>query len=485
MRISDLLEGVEHKVLSGDPSTPITDLGHDSRHFQTGQLFVALKGEKFDGHQFINEACERGASGVVVEDERVVSIRYKGCVIKVNDSRLALGRMAHTYFGKPTENLKLVGVTGTNGKTTTTHLVEAVLSGKFRTGILGTIQNRFEKDILQAINTTPDAVRLYGILKRWSEMGAQAATLEISSHSLVLHRVEAMNLDVAVFTNLTRDHLDFHHTMENYIRAKAKLFREVLVKSTKPLKRAIVNGDDSHFQQMTTPKVPTWTYGLKKADLLAEIESMGLDGTAFTAKTPAGDIKIFLRMIGQHNVMNALAAIGVGIHFGLSNEEIKSRLESVMGVPGRLQRVSGKKDIRVFVDYAHSDDALKNVLGFLNPLKGSSQIITVFGCGGDRDAGKRPRMMKVAMELSDKCIVTSDNPRTEDPQSIADQMIVGADSTKFQIELDRKKAISQAIRMARPGDVVLIAGKGHENYQIVGVKKFPFDDVEVAKEFLT
>lgn len=484
------MQDVSPVFIKGSQDIDIKGICHDSRHYQQGQLFIAIRGHQFDGHLFISEACNRQAPAIVVEDDRVVSNRYSGTIIKVKNSRHALEIMAANFFEKPSEKLAMIGVTGTNGKTTTAAMIEAVLNGfDFPTAVIGTINNHFRDKKMASSHTTPDALDLQELLATYFQSGAKAVSMEVSSHAIALSRVENLAFDVCVFTNLTRDHLDFHNTMDNYIKTKARLFREILKKSLKKTKRAILNCEDSHMELMKPAGLPIWTFGISKGDFRAEQLDLGLEGSRFTMITPMGKQECHVQLIGRHNVLNSLAAAAVGVHFGMPLPKIAEALSRLSGVPGRLQRVEGSLS-RVFVDYAHSEDALKNVLGFLKKLRDeretSAQIITLFGCGGDRDKGKRPQMLKAALAFSDAVVVTSDNPRTEDPQKIIDDILAGRQDSAVNIivEIDRKKAIELAIKKARPKDIVLIAGKGHEDYQIIGTKKYPFDDYQVAKELL-
>ncbi|MDZ4678026.1 MAG: UDP-N-acetylmuramoyl-L-alanyl-D-glutamate--2,6-diaminopimelate ligase [Oligoflexia bacterium] len=494
MILRNVIEGLPVISLRGSVDVEIKGICSDSRHFQPGDLFIAVRGHQFDGHLFIGEACEKKASAVVVEDDRVVSVRFAGAVIKVNNSRSAVDVLAANFYAKPSENLFVAGVTGTNGKTTITHMIEAILiANKMPTGVIGTINNHLGKSVVASSHTTPDALELQKLLAQWITAGAKAVSIEVSSHALSLMRADSVHFDTAVFTNLTRDHLDFHKTMNDYIKAKARLFKELLKKSKKKNKRAIINIDDPHWESMM-PDVPTWKYGLDKGDIKAENINLSFDGTIFKAITPNGSVDIHLQMIGRHNISNALGAIGVGLHAGVLIQTIAEALSKLEGVKGRLEKVASKSGIHVFVDYAHTDDALKNVLSFLKNLRDekspNARIITLFGCGGDRDSGKRPLMMKAAQSFSDLVVVTSDNPRTEDANEIIEDILGGASAQSLVtgenviVEPDRRHAIELAIRKAKPGDVVLIAGKGHEDYQIIGTKKHPFDDVQVAREYL-
>ncbi len=497
MKLSELLQDltpVYIKAPQASASVEVTGICHDSRVFHAGNLFVAVRGHQFDGHLFVSAACDLGASAVMVEDDHMVPSKFKGAVIKVKNSRKSIDVLASRFYNFPSEHLFVVGVTGTNGKTTTTHMIEAILNPELPTSVMGTIDYHFGGHVSASTHTTPDALQIQKYFSEWVKMGAKAVAVEVSSHALSLNRVDSVQFDAAVFTNLTRDHLDFHKTMALYEQAKSKLFSEVLVKSIKKSKRAIVNGDDPHAFSMMSREVPTWTYGLRSGDIKILNHKLTLDKSEMTVQTPCGVTTVELSMIGLHNLYNAMAAIGVGLHAGMDLKNISEKLSYLKSVRGRLERVDAPhSSIRVFVDYAHTDDALRSSLTFLKDLRAQSgeknRIITMFGCGGDRDRGKRPLMMKTAESLSDLVIVTSDNPRTENPESIIDEVLAGATPMRIAdgiilVEADRRKAIALAIKKADPGDVVLIAGKGHEDYQIIGTKKFPFDDLKIAMEAL-
>jgi UDP-N-acetylmuramoyl-L-alanyl-D-glutamate--2,6-diaminopimelate ligase len=499
MKLSSVIEGLKPILFlggGGSKDIQIKGMCHDSRHFQPGDLFVAIRGEHFDGHLFIPEACNKGALAVVVEDERMVPISYDGAVIKIKNTRRALDTMASNFFEKPSEKIFIAGITGTNGKTTTSYMIESLLNAHdMPAAVIGTIDTHLGHKKYQASHTTPDALQTQRLLYDWIKEGARACVMEVSSHALALARVNSVNFDVAVFTNITRDHLDFHKSMDEYIKTKALLFNDLLKNSRKKNKRAIINIEDPHFEQIHNGATPVWTYGFEKGDFQAHNIELSFEGSRFSMQTPKGLVDVSLPMVGKHNILNALAAFGVGLHLGFSLTSMATTLKNLKGVRGRMERVASRSPINIFVDYAHSEDALKNVLSFLleirEKLNSSTRIITVFGCGGDRDKGKRPLMMHVCQSHSDITIVTSDNPRTEDPEKIINEILDGAnpvllhgENPKIFRESDRKKAIKLAVRMAKPGDVILIAGKGHENYQIIGHKKQNFDDVEIAKEIL-
>jgi len=492
MKLQTLIRGLPVLEIRGDPDPEVSGLCSDSRKFQAGQIFVAIKGLQHDGHRFLSKAAQTGATALVVEDRESIPDNFTGTTIVVKESRHALDKMAANYFGHPSDAVFMVGVTGTNGKTTTTYMIEAILNkGVGPTGVIGTIDYHLGTDVKSSKHTTPDALDLQETLEGWRKSGAKAVAMEVSSHALSQGRADSVSFDAAVFTNLTRDHLDFHGTMEEYRLAKAYLFSHLLEGSKKKSKRAVINLDDEAAKYMMPPHVPTWTFGFDHGDVSAENLKLGFDGSTFDVKTPMGKFSGCLQMVGRHNVANALAAIGVGLHAGLPFTMISQALEQLTGVRGRLQRVTSKSEVRCFVDYAHTDDALLNVLNFIHTLRNQTspkaRIVTVFGCGGDRDKGKRPLMLKAAQKYSDLIVVTSDNPRTENPSQIIKDILsesAGSPAKNTLVEIDRRKAIELALEKALPGDVVLIAGKGHEDYQILGTEKIPFDDVKIAKEIL-
>lgn len=462
---------------------------------ESGCVFIAIKGGKADGHAYLSEAGAKGAIGVVVEDLERVPADFAGQVFQVSSARDALNRLASRFYGDPSESLFCVGVTGTNGKTTTTYLTEAILNHFGRkTGVVGTINHHIGNQVWKTEMTTPDPLSFQQRLREFLDHGAAAVALEVSSHALTQHRVDEVSFDVAQFTNLSRDHLDYHKDMEDYFEAKHKLFTDLMARSKKPRKFAVINIDDEYGKRVRPAEgVTVWTYGLEKsADLCFEVLDQGFGGTKFRLRAPQGECDFQIRMPGLHNVYNATAAIGAGLAAGATPAVCAEALASFNGVPGRLESVPNDRGLYIFVDYAHTDDALKTVLHYLNGIRRSSglknRIITVFGCGGDRDKGKRPLMMKAAAQDSDLVVVTSDNPRTEDPMAIIRDALVGADPsalgrTVFE-EVDRRKGIARAIELATAGDVILIAGKGHEDYQQIGTVKHPFSDVQVVKEIL-
>ncbi|MCX5721610.1 MAG: UDP-N-acetylmuramoyl-L-alanyl-D-glutamate--2,6-diaminopimelate ligase [Nitrospirae bacterium] len=471
----------------GEMTRPVQGITDDSRAVTAGSLFVAVKGERVDGHNFIEQAIKAGA-GAIVAQVPVASGPLP--LVLVADSRKALGLLGSRFHGDPSSRLKMIGVTGTNGKTTTTCLCKSLLEGIGRkVGLIGTVGYQIGQETFPASHTTPGALDLQQLLAKMVEHGLDATVMEVSSHALALDRTSGCEYDVAVFTNLTQDHLDFHHTMDEYFAEKLKLFTG-LAGGQKTGKRAIVNMDDPRGTAIRAAcPVPVWGYALQnKAELKAEAVRLSLSGTTFTAATPAGSFTVESRLVGEHNVYNLLGAIGVALHDGATADQICEAAAHITNVPGRFERVSSGQDFTVVVDYAHTEDALVRLLTAAQVLK-TDRIITVFGCGGDRDRGKRPKMGRAAVEYSDVVVLTSDNPRTEDPMAILREVEVGVrealahrSHVQYRLVPDRREAIGAAIREAHRGDMVLIAGKGHEDYQIIGTKKFHFDDREVARE---
>lgn len=465
----------------------VTSVTDDSRAVASGSLFVAVKGERVDGHRFVAQAAQAGAAAIVAQESvETGSLPF----VKVADSRKALGFIGSRFYDDPSARLSMIGVTGTNGKTTTTYLCKALLEGIGRhVGLIGTVAYQIGAETVPASHTTPGALELQGLLMKMTHAGLNSVVMEVSSHALAMDRTAGCEYDAAVFTNLTQDHLDYHRTMEEYFQAKLRLFTE-LGKGKKTGQRAIINMDDPRGAEIRAAcRVPVWGYAVtSQADLKAERVHLSMNGSAFSAATPAGTFTVESRLVGEHNVYNLLGAIGVALHAGATCDQVREAVAKVINVPGRFERVSAGQDFTVVVDYAHTEDALVRLLTAAQALK-SHRIITLFGCGGDRDRGKRPKMGRAAVEYSDVVVLTSDNPRTEDPMAILREVEVGVrealqsrSHVEYHLVPDRREAIGMAVRLARTGDIVLIAGKGHEDYQIVGTKKVYFDDREAARE---
>lgn len=478
--------------LSGNPvrdgDVNVTDVTHDSRAARQGALFVAIKGETADGHRFIEDVMRRGAVGVISEYDPPAE--FSGAWIKVTDAREAHAKAAAVVFGNPSHELDLVGVTGTNGKTTTTYLCFALAeAANQKAAMLTTVEYRIGEKSEPAVRTTPEASDTNRFLRAAVDAGCAMAVMEASSQAIDLHRCDWLRFRIAVFTNLTRDHLDYHETMENYFDAKKKLFDGRL--GERPL-ASVINIDDEWGLKLaeelssTGQRVVTFSQNSDAADLSAKnIEVSLIRGTSFTLSTPSGELDVTSPLVGKPHVYNMLAASAVALELGCDLESVGSGLSTCIGAPGRFERVPHDGDFAVVVDYAHTDDALMNTLRTARELT-TGRIITLFGCGGDRDKTKRRPMGEVAGELSDIVIITSDNPRNEDPLKIISEIEVGARSkgADYEVISDRREAIKRAVSTARTDDVVIIAGKGHETYQIVGGDKFHFDDREVAAEAL-
>jgi len=491
MTIAQLMAALNGQVAiveqRGALDRTVTAVTDDSRAVASGSLFVAVKGERVDGHRFVAQAAQAGAAAIVAQESvEAGSLPF----VKVADSRRALGFIGSRFYGDPSARLSMIGVTGTNGKTTTTYLCKALLEGIGRhVGLIGTVAYQIGAETIPASHTTPGALELQGLLMKMAQAGLNSVVMEVSSHALAMDRTAGCEYDAAVFTNLTQDHLDYHRTMEEYFQAKLRLFTG-LGKGKKTGQRAIINMDDPRGAEIRAAcRVPVWGYAVKsQADLKAERVHLSMNGSAFSAATPAGTFAVESRLVGEHNVYNLLGAIGVALHAGATCDQVREAVAKVINVPGRFECVSAGQDFTVVVDYAHTEDALVRLLTAAQALK-SHRIITLFGCGGDRDRGKRPKMGRAAVEYSDVVVLTSDNPRTEDPMEILREVEVGVrealqsrSHVEYHLVPDRREAIGIAVRLARTGDIVLIAGKGHEDYQIVGTKKVYFDDREAARE---
>ena len=483
MKLSDLARYIPGSRLIGSGDAEVLRAVHDSRRVRTGDLFVALPGTKIDGHQFVQRALEAGAEAAIVE--KPVELPGRPALLLVPDAHAALSLAAHALVGNPTRRLKVCGVTGTSGKTTTTYLVRGIFEkAGWPTGILGTIAYLIGRREIPANMTTPDGNELAAYFAEMVESGLRAAVMEVSSHALHQRRTAGIHFDVAAFTNLSEEHREYHKNMEEYRDAKGLLFKGLDEQAW-----SVLNADDevSRFYADPARAGRTIWYGLKhKRDIAAEDIQASLAGSRFTLITPRGRTAVRMPLLGMHNILNGLTAAGVGEALGLPLEAIAAGLESVQTVRGRLELVPTDRPVSVLVDYAHKTDALQHSLSAVRELMhGRGRLIAVFGCGGDRDRPKRPAMAAVAEELADRVIVTSDNPRSEPPQAIADEIVKGFESMrKVTVEIDRRAAIALAIGEAQPGDVVVIAGKGHETYQIIGAVTRPFDDREVAAEIL-
>ncbi len=505
LKLEDLVSMLPAKEILGNAGVEVRGLAYHSQKVMPGFLFAAIRGLREEGTRFIPEALSRGAS-VVLADKPLPPSGMNQVIVP--DVRQALARLSCAFYGDPSASLTLVGITGTNGKTTTSYLIESILAAaRIPVGVMGTINYRYQNRIIPAPTTTPESLDLQKNLRAMREAGITHAILEVSSHALELERVRGCHFDVALFTNLTRDHLDYHGSMENYYRAKRRLFTEILEESGKGKKFSVVNLDDPWgYKLLAETRGSLWRYGIeKRGEIWPEKTEESPEGWHIRVHTPRGWLEISSPLIGRHNLYNILAAVSVGEALGLPARAIAAGVAALSRVPGRLERVPGGDGLRVFVDYAHTGDALARALETVRRIT-AGQLILVFGCGGDRDRGKRAVMGKIAAEASDIAVLTSDNPRSEDPLEIIEEIEKGMRATTrgrhqpaallqerkkarnggkgYVVIPDRKEAIHWAIRAARPGDVVLIAGKGHEDYQILRGETIHFDDREEAARAL-
>jgi UDP-N-acetylmuramoyl-L-alanyl-D-glutamate--2,6-diaminopimelate ligase len=485
MNLGEVLAGVRLKrpFAAELAELPVDSLDYDSRRVKKGALFFAFPGARADGRSFAMQAVNSGAVAVV--SEMPAPEGFQGNWLEVEHGRQALALAARNFFQRPDERIALTGITGTNGKTTTAYLVDSILGAAGNTtALIGTIEYHLGGRVIPAVNTTPESLDLYRLFAELDEMGGKFATMEVSSHALALGRVYGTHFHTAVFTNLTRDHLDFHRTMEDYFAAKQSLFTG----AGAPAPRfAAINRDDEYGARMKTgAETQVMWYGLgKDATVRARHISSSFDGLRFEVQAGSARINIESVLIGRINVYNILAACCAGLSYGLPVETITRGIAQCRAVPGRFERVDEGQPFVVVVDYAHTDDALRNVISMARSLE-PKRVVTLFGCGGDRDRTKRPIMGQVAAELSDFVVLTSDNPRSEDPLDIMNDVLVGLrrKDTPCLVEPDRATAIRRAIEEARPGDILILAGKGHETYQVLKDRTIPFDDREVAREVL-
>lgn len=494
MKLRDLFQAFPEVTENIFSDLEIQAVAVDSRKVIPDSAFIAIPGVQVDGHDFIPLAIEKGAKVLVVENTEKVPADFDGFILKVQDSRGMADHLASQFYKHPSIDLFCIGVTGTNGKTSITYFCEALFaSAKLPLGVIGTVNHHLQDKVWPSDMTTPDAIFLQKRLREFLDEGAFGVAMEVSSHALHQKRVDSVAFNTVIFTNLTRDHLDYHGTMEDYFSAKQRLFNELLWSRLKNSQQAIVNIDDTWGRKIKVPDhVKVFTYGEKNADFTYKINKMTFLKTDFELLTPRGVYQIELPMAGRHNVANAVAAFIAALTAGIPVENIVEALKNFNGVPGRLQMVQADQDSpAVLVDYAHSPDALENVLTSLKKIKedtkSTAKIWTIFGCGGDRDKGKRPLMAEIATKFSDHVMITSDNPRTEDPEQIIADIVKGIPAKGaflWMQEVDRKKAIHHVLSVAQAKDVVLIAGKGHEDYQIIGTQKTHFSDYEVAQEFL-
>ena len=479
--IGQLADLLEDAVIIGNRDTVITGIEHDSRKVQQGTLFVCIPGVHVDGHKFIPQAVAAGASAIVTTREDV-EVPQGIAVLRVKELQPALDTIVPYFHDYPARKMRVVGITGTNGKTTTSYITRAILrKAGYKVGLIGTIQIMIEDEVLPIHNTTPDVVELQHTLAMMRDKGMDYVVMEVSSHALDQNRVAGIEFDTAVFTNLTQDHLDYHKTFDNYLAAKKILFLNA--------KKAVVNVDDPYADRiMEGLSIPILTFGVRdRADLSATNIDITTRGVQFDLHTPVGDCRMNLPIPGLFSVFNAMGSVGLALSIGLPLDRIKEGLESMTSVSGRLEPVSAGKNVpfSVFVDYAHTPDALENVLKTIREFA-KRRVICVFGCGGNRDRAKRPIMGEIAGRFSDLAIITSDNPRNENPMDIIDTIEEGVkrSGTHYLVIENRRDAIAHALELAEPEDVVLIAGKGHENYQEINGTKYHFDDKEIVEELL-
>lgn len=483
IKLEKLVGCLREYNIHGDPSVEITGIAYDSRKVKPGDLFVAVRGMKTDGHKYVRAALRRGAVGFVAEE----GIGEKDIpIVRVPDSRKALARLAARFYDYPADKLKIIGVTGTNGKTTTCHMIAEILkaSGK-KPGMICTLYIKVGDETFPTNITTPESLDIHKYLARMVESGVETAVIEVSSHALYFGRVDGIKFQGAIFTNLSQDHLDFHVDMDSYFEQKKKLFG--MVKPGEQGGFALLNSDDAMTPQIIKSlTVPFRSYGIyRHPDIRARDILMDITGTSFVAESKEWDVPVYMRLMGIFNVYNALASVSAGLGIGIPPAFISKGLRDMPGVRGRFENVDEGQQFGVIVDYAHTPDGLRNVLKSTKKIT-KNRLIVVFGCGGDRDRIKRPIMGEVVAEYADYIIITSDNPRTEDPMAIISDIRYGVEKGKkeYIIDPDRKSAITKAVEEAKPGDIVMIAGKGHEDYQILRDRVIHFDDVEVVREAL-
>jgi len=493
MKLGQIIKGLSSCELRGDPNLEIAGIAYDSREVKPGELFVAIRGHHSDGHRFVDKALERGAAAVAVE--RLTGCEAKVSAVLVPDSRKALSKLALAFYANPFNHVTLIGITGTSGKTTTTYLLESMVKAAGgKPGVLGTVNYRYPDKKMPAPVTTPESLDLIRLSREMADHGVSHIIMEVSSHALDQGRTQDCPFNVAVFTNLSRDHLDYHKTMDEYFVAKSRLFKGLQADPSGRSPAAVINLDDPRGRDLAAMTQATvLTYGLgKECQIRAESIQIKKDGLSFQLRTPSGQGLVRSSLIGDFNVYNILASAGAALALNFPLEAVVRGIEALPSIPGRLERVENRKGLTLVVDYSHKPDALLKAMTSLKPyVKG--RLITVFGCGGDRDRGKRYDMGRLAGEHSDVAFITSDNPRSEDPLSIVKEIEKGMLDSGLKkgggnshpgkgyfLEVDRRQAIRRAVAMAKESDVVLIAGKGHEDYQVIGSERRPFSDQEEA-----
>lgn len=476
VRINELLKGIKIEYIKGDQNIEIEGIRYDSRKIKKNDLFICVQGHKTDGHKYINDVIKKGAKAVVI-DKEIERFDDNITYIKVRDSRKAMAYLAKNFFENPLEEIDLIGVTGTNGKTTTTYLIKEILNNSgYKTGLIGTIEIYDGKNSKPASRTTPESIDIYRELHKMRKNKVRYTVMEVSSHALALNRVDSMNFQAAVFTNLTQDHLDYHKTMREYASQKTKLFKKL-----KENGWAIINNDDQFaqlFKDATEGNIIS--YGIENpSDIKPSDIELSLKGVKFTLN----NFHFNLKLTGKFNIYNSLASIGVAKTLGIKESLIRDSLENVQTIPGRFETLDLGQDFSVIIDYAHTPDSMINIIDAVKHFK-HNDIIVVFGCGGERDKGKRPIMGEIAVKQGDYAVITTDNPRSEDPITIIKEIEKGIKegdySTPYEIKEDRKEAIFTAINRANKDDVVLIIGKGHETYQVFSDRTIDFNDKEVA-----
>lgn len=476
MKLSAVMKNIDYTVLQGNDDIEIEKIVYDSRQTEKDDVFVCISGFKVDGHNFASGAVEKGAKVVIVEKK--IDLPKDVTVLKVENNRIALAQMGANYYNEPSKKMNLIGVTGTNGKTSTTYIIKSVLDRiDHKVGIIGTIENRIGDEVIHTERTTPESLEVQKLFREMYEEHVTDIVMEVSSHALDLHRVDCCDFDIAIFTNLTQDHLDYHKTMENYKLAKAMLFERT--------NKAVINIDDPAREYMVSvSKGKVITTAIEKdADLKAEKIKITADGVSFVLDYKGKEYPVHLNIPGKFSIYNALGSIGACLFMDIPMKTIIEGIGAIAGVKGRFQSIKSPKGANAVVDYAHTPDGLENILKTAKEFV-EGRIITVFGCGGDRDRTKRPIMGEIAGKLSDYCIITSDNPRSEEPNAIILDVEEGTKRTNcpYVKIVDRREAIFTAVKMSQKGDLVVVAGKGHENYQIFADKTIHFDDAEVVAE---
>lgn len=482
LKVIDIIKNSKYEILSGSKDLEVTGVENDSRRVSKGNMFIAIQGFTVDGHDYIEEAIEKGACCIVVEKDVKID-RDDITLIKVDNTIDALALYSAEFYGRPSEKLKVIGVTGTNGKTSTTYLLNSIFKAKMnKTGIIGTLGALIDDEVIEGVNTTPDSLTIQRYLKEMVDKKTKYCIMEVSSHSLDLNRVECIDFQVGIFTNLTEDHLDYHENMENYYISKRKLF-------DKTSKYNIINGDDKYGKRLLDDiknTTPILTYGMDDGwDIYASDVNCHIKGVDFTLNTPKGSIAIKMKLLGLFNVYNALAAASAAFIYGIDLQTIKEGLEAVEGVKGRFEVVPMEEDFSVIIDFAHTPDGLEKVLTTIDQFAEGRKVV-IFGAGGNRDRSKRPIMGETVAKHADLCVVTSDNPRFEDPDKIIQDILVGVKRVNgnYVAITDRREAIEFALKNARPKDIILLAGKGHETYTIIKDKVIPFDEKQIVYDIL-